>query len=224
MLCPSCGEAVPDGSHLCQSCGWDSYAHGSTPGEERPSREEEGKFHDIRRDVNKPVNRVYIVVAVTIVVLLITTTYVLMLFEAVNDEVPDNVTLNLAPADMRRRSIDGEVYWDAVFHINKVTPREANVRWSDVRVRVWTANGSIVVDDIRPQPDDPGRYDDGDGDRVEIEAWYVDLSGNGGISQNETFKVTGLPEFCEGATVHMTWSGPGEGNGIASSTLPFEFP
>ncbi len=224
MRCPSCGEVVPDGSHLCQSCGWDSYAFGSDPGQEGPSTNR-GRNYDVRRrGLQEPMNRVYLVVVATIVVVLLATTYVLMMFEAIDDEGPDIVKVNLAPAVIQNRTLEDEVHWDATFHVNKVTPRDSIVRWAEVRVSLLSESGDVLVERMELEPDAPLNYDDGTDGLVDIEAWYVDLPTDGRMNSEDRFIITGLDRDHQGCSVILLRRVDSQWEQIASGTLPLEFP
>jgi hypothetical protein len=130
-----------------------------------------------------------------------------------------DIVINIAYPYVSQRDIDGSTYWDVVLNINKITPEHALPAWSDLRIKVISSTGSVLVHPIAMQPD-VGVYDEDDSDGIDVELWYVETAGDDEASAGDAFKLTGLPQYYEGATLEFYHFG----DLVGSITLPPSFP
>ncbi len=134
----------------------------------------------------------------------------------------EKVTVNLAAPQVHQRDINGTPYWDATFTVNKITPKDMTVDWSDVRIVIKSATGSVLVTLTEPIADNPAMYDDDADGSVDVQIWYDEIgaTADGEMEQGEKVKLTGLTYDFQGATVQWLR----DGVLIASATLQTNFP
>jgi hypothetical protein len=101
-----------------------------------------------------------------------------------------------------------------------VTPRDITVAWLNVLVVIKSASGAVLLTETTPRPDAPSYYDDGSSGWVAVQVWYVDTDSDLSLSSGDAFKITGMEDSYEGATVEFTY----QDNVIGSTTLPTDFP
>jgi hypothetical protein len=130
-----------------------------------------------------------------------------------------DIVINLAYPDVTGRTIDGTACWYAVLNINKLTPSRAIVNWSDLRIKAIQSTGSVLVHPSALAPD-TGAYDEDGSDGIDVELWYVETTGNEEVGAGDAFKLTGLPQYYEGATLEFYLFG----DLVGSVTLPPNFP
>jgi hypothetical protein len=130
-------------------------------------------------------------------------------------------TVNMASPEVFHRSIAGDSYWDVTIAVNRVTPRDSDVPWTDLRIVVKATDGHVLNLETRPQINDPSRYDDGSDGSVDVEFWYVEITqGDTDLSTADTIRMTGLSSDYEGALVQLNLSD----ELIGSIVLPTNFP
>jgi hypothetical protein len=119
--------------------------------------------------------------------------------------------------------INGTCYYRAVLNINKVTPKESEVLWDDLRIEIIAYDGNVLVpkspidEDIWGSP----RYDEDDTDGIDVELWYVEVStGDIRASAGDAFILSGLTTAFEHATINIYMFD----NRVASAVLPTDFP
>jgi hypothetical protein len=163
---------------------------------------------------------ILIVVVVIIAIAVVTAMVSLLFLGIVENQGEELTTVNQSMPIVTQRDIDGTVYWDSTSTINMVTPRDADVPWSDVRVDIKAPTGSVLLPLSRPLPDDPSTYDDASGGSVDVEVWFVDVDGDGQLEAGDSLKITGMTNAYEGSIVEMMLSA----RRIAESRLPMDFP
>lgn len=108
---------------------------------------------------------------------------------------------------------DTEDIWDTTSSINKITPKDSTVKWSDMSVVIKDFDGSVLLTKTRPSSD-TGTYGDS------IEVWYIDSAGEGNAADpGDIIKITGMDDGYEGANIEITY----KGNQIASMRLTTDF-
>jgi hypothetical protein len=132
------------------------------------------------------------------------------------------VTMNLASPSVDIMIINDTYYYRAVLNINKITPKEAEVLWDDLRIEIIAYDGNVLVpkspinEDIWGSP----RYDEDDTDGIDVELWYVETStGDIRAGAGDAFILSGLTTAFESATVYIYMFG----NRVATAVLPTNF-
>ena len=148
----------------------------------------------------------------------------LLYWVAVYDAPPDfnvsHTTINIASPVMSNRTIDGEVRWDASFGINKITPKDQTIKWSDLYLVIRRENGSYLQQQLKLEQDDPSRYDNASDGSIKVETWYLDHTGGGkNADSGDVIVVTGLGKGLEGCSVSIMREGYQQG----SIVLPMDF-
>jgi hypothetical protein len=132
----------------------------------------------------------------------------------------EGITVNLSAPTVKPKEIDNETYWDLTFVIFKITHKDQEMLWKDVRLNIKAIDGRPIIMKDKLKSDDPSLYDIGLGPFVEVQCWYNDTPGTVGVvNPGDIIKVTGLPEELQGCTLELIKGG----ERIASATLPSEF-
>jgi hypothetical protein len=243
--CPRCKGFVEDGSSVCPTC--NAQLHGQYRGvgitgpQSRPPPIYAAQRPYVQRAPAPPARpppaypppvpvgptyepmkaRSVLAIALTVLVAVVLTMVIvafLWLAPFEDDTHPSHITVNIASPSVMQRQVDGQAHWDAVLNINKITPRDENVRWTQVGVVVRSAEGS-VLDTTSPLHQDRGVYDDYSGGTVYVEFWFIETSGDDRLSAGDAIKITGMTEAYEGATIELVRGG----DRIGSIVLPTEF-
>jgi hypothetical protein len=85
-------------------------------------------------------------------------------------------------------------------NINKITPKDEKVSWTEVKIIIKGADGSIKVtaDVLTADPGAGGYVSPG-----AIEYWYVEATADTKMSAGDGIKVTGMDASYEGATIEF---------------------
>ena len=143
------------------------------------------------------------------------------IMSSTTETVHEEITLNIGIPSVVQRTISDEAYWDASLNINKLTPKDETVPWSDIRVVVKSALGSVLNAMTRPNADDPFEYDDGSDGSVDVQFWYdTTIPGNDFVMAGDTILITGMTDDYEGATIEIFYLG----EQIGDTTLQTNFP
>jgi hypothetical protein len=132
---------------------------------------------------------------------------------------PGMITVNFQSPSVTQRTIGEEVHYDATLNVNKITPKDERVRYTELRVIMKSASGSVLMTATQPRPHDPTRYDDGSLGLVGVQVWYVSVSGGTDLSAGDALVFSGMTTDYEGATIELTRAG----ERIGSITLPTDF-
>ena len=161
-------------------------------------------------DAVSPVIGTILMVAITVVLAAVLW---LMVSGMISTSEEDKITVNFASPTVQQKT-RVITCWDATININKITPKEEKVLWTEVRILVKASGGSVLntttalVSDATPYHN----Y---------TEFWYVETTaGDDQMSAGDAIKVTGMSDLYEGATVEITKAG----ERIGSTTLPTNFP
>ena len=117
------------------------------------------------------------------------------------------------------------VVFDAVMDIEKVSPNEERVLWTEVTLTIKSSTGSLLKGASALRPDGSLPYDtDADGS-IDVEIWYIETTtGDSKVSASDCVKVTGLstggasPSY-ESASIELFKGG----ERIGSVELPSDF-
>lgn len=129
-----------------------------------------------------------------------------------------HTTVNIAPPQVSTRDVDGVVYHEAVLNINKITPRDDRIVWSDLNIVVRTADGTLLLAPTVPRPDDT--FLAYMGSEIDVHLWYVETGGNNRMDAGDALRITGMTLEFQGATIELFVSG----DSIGSTVLPTNFP
>jgi hypothetical protein len=127
----------------------------------------------------------------------------------------EKITLTLANPFVEPRNTGTAMLHDVTLDIMKKTPRDIPVKWSDVRVVVKGADGSVLLP-VTPVLEDTGIY----GGTVEV--WYSDEAGDRlEADAGDAILITGMEATdYEGAWVEIMR----KGERVGSVVLPTDFP
>ncbi len=106
-----------------------------------------------------------------------------------------------------------------ILNINKITPKELRVHWTNITVEVEDSTGAILIAKS-PLIADTGVYDDEPLDGIDIGLWYIDVSSDDNMGAGDSFKLTGFTTDAEGGKVNIYL----DGVLIWSARLPTDFP
>lgn len=108
-----------------------------------------------------------------------------------NDESSKNLVFG--SPEVTLRPVDDVNFFDITVRLEKFTPKDSIVAWSELRVNIKKSNGELVVRDVRADPDDPFNYYNGTNPAFSIEVWYIDsISRSDRMDPGDSIKVTGL--------------------------------
>ena len=188
-------------------------------------------------DAVSPVIGTILMVAITVVLAAVLW---LMVSGMITDTDEQKTTVNVASPDVTAWSSEidpdpaaanDEYYiYDAVLNINKITPKDDKVLWSEVRLLIKGSDGSVLQTETTLTDDAGASYDrDGTvatgGGVIDVEYWYVETGNDLKMSAGDAVKITGLTagdastDDFQGAQVILKKAG----EQIGSITLPTDF-
>ncbi len=136
------------------------------------------------------------------------------------DTDEEKFTVQIGSPEITTRLSGEEVIWDATLPILKVTPKDEKARWTDVKVVVKSADGSVLNELSQLQPYPTDITDSGVGD-ADIQLWFVDATGDGIVSAGDKILVTCMNgRQYEGALLQLVTGG----HLIGDARLPTDFP
>ena len=173
-------------------------------------------------DAVSPVIGTILMVAITVVLAAVLW---LMVSGMISTSDEDKITVNLASPNVQkfdtRTAAALDYRWDATLNVNKITPKDQKVLWSEVKVIIKASSGSILNAATGPLTDLGAVYDTDAADgTVTVEFWFVETGGNLQMNAGDAIKVTGMADTYEGATLELTKAG----ERIGSATMPTNFP
>ena len=179
-------------------------------------------------DAVSPVIGTILMVAITVVLAAVLW---LMVSGMISTEESDKTTVNLASPSVKSFDVTERTTacWDVTLNINKITPKDDKVKWSELRVIVKGEDGSVLNQAATPNAN-TGVYA-GDATSLipagTVEFWYVEVTaGDLKMDAGDGVKITGMTDGTgvtddyQGASVEWTKGG----ERIASATLPTNFP
>lgn len=168
-------------------------------------------------DAVSPVIGTILMVAITVVLAAVLWLMVSGMIQEPDDE---KLTLQLSSPSVTRineRPVGTAIVcWDGVLNINKMTPKDEKVQWSEVRISIKDSTGSILMVATTVGDDSAATYDP----TPVVEFWFVDIQGDAKVGAGDSIKITGMIATYEGADVQITKAG----KIIADTTLPTDFP
>ena len=168
-------------------------------------------------DAVSPVIGTILMVAITVVLAAVLW---LMVSGMISTSDEDKITVNLASPNVQQRTAGATQIWDATLNINKMTPKDEKVLWTEVKVIIKASSGSILDTATVPLLDGSVAYDDDAAGGVTVEFWYVETGANTQMNAGDAIKITGMADTYEGATLELTKAG----ERIGSATMPTNFP
>jgi hypothetical protein len=139
----------------------------------------------------------------------------------ISTEESDKTTVTLANPSVRSETRTNPC-WDVTLNVQKITPKDVKVKWTELRVIIKSDSGSILNTASTVAADDDTLYNDpaGTGPAV-VQFWFVEVTtGDDKLDAGDGIKITGMDNTYEGADVEFTKGG----ERIASATLPTNFP
>ena len=225
MTCPRCGATVNQKTQLCPEC---NYPAGDTVQPSNGHPPQQTSFHPHLLSQLQPqressqITLMIPLVVIIVIVVIISLLYLDWLYVSgrLFSSEEEIVVIELLDPSMEQQSIGDETYWDVTCQVNRITPSDSKVSWESVRVGVFKGPYRDVLIVMTPfEPDDPSVYDDGTDGVVDVQLWYLDMDGDGFIDRSDRFKITGLTENFEGATIEIDVVG----DNIGSFLLPTNF-
>jgi hypothetical protein len=134
-------------------------------------------------------------------------------------------TMNLASPAMTQQSRGAplQACWDTTLNINKLTPSDVKVLWSELKISVKSVSGSVLYSQNSPAVD-TGVY----ANDFVVRTWYVETGANTQLNAGDAIKITsmgngvsplGLADY-QGALIEF-YKG---GQLIGAANLPTNFP
>jgi flagellin-like protein len=162
-------------------------------------------------DAVSPVIGTILMVAITVVLAAVLW---LMVSGMISSDDDEKTTINLAAPQVSQKS-DNATRWNVRIDINKITPKDVKVLWTEAKIIVKSSTGSVLDPATDLLADTGGPY-------ANTSAFYYveTTSGDTKLGAGDGLKLTGLTQTYEGATVELTKGG----ERIASATLPTNFP
>jgi flagellin-like protein len=163
-------------------------------------------------DAVSPVIGTILMVAITVVLAAVLW---LMVSGMISTEESDKTTVTLANPSVKSETRT-TACWDVTLNIQKITPKDVKVKWTELRIIVKGEDGSVLNQATTPAVD-AGVYVD----PAAVEFWFVEVTaGDDKLDAGDGIKITGMDVTYEGAYIEMTKGG----ERIASATLPTNFP
>ena len=171
-------------------------------------------------DAVSPVIGTILMVAITVVLAAVLW---LMVSGMISTDESDKTTVNLASPSVQSLDVTERTTacWDVTLNVNKITPKDDKVKWSELRIVVKGADGSVLNQATTPAANTGAYTGDDLSTAVAVQFWYVEVTaGDLKMDAGDGVKITGMTDIYEGASVEWTKGG----ERIASATLPTNFP
>ena len=164
-------------------------------------------------DAVSPVIGTILMVAITVVLAAVLWLMVSGMISTGNES---KTTVNIASPIVQQVN-RGAVGWDVTMNINKITPSDVKVLWTELKITIKSASGSILLAQTTCIADIyPVAYPN----VGIIGKYFVDVAGDGKLGAGDAIKITGMDATYEGALVEIAKGG----QLIGSSNLPTNFP
>jgi flagellin-like protein len=168
-------------------------------------------------DAVSPVIGTILMVAITVVLAAVLWLMVSGMISTGNET---KTTVNIASPNVQHieRPV-GTVGWDVSLNINKITPSDVKILWTELKITVKSATGSVLQAQISPIADIAPPYPN-----VGTLGYYFVETGTGTaasqMNAGDAIKITGMTGAWEGAHVELSKGG----QLIGSCELPTNFP
>lgn len=174
-------------------------------------------------DAVSPVIGTILMVAITVVLAAVLW---LMVSGMIQDPEDEKLTIQLSSPSVTQYT-RGISTWDAVLNINKMTPKDEKVQWTEIRIAIKDSDGSILNSATAAPTSDTSTYNDPvTGATTDVQFWFVDIAGDGKMGAGDNIKITGIDDGAalgndyQGATIQILKAG----KIIGDTTLPTDFP
>ncbi|MCK5414689.1 MAG: hypothetical protein KAJ35_04845 [Thermoplasmata archaeon] len=153
----------------------------------------------------KPIPVKGAVFAVVVVISLIAMLAYLLDLSSYESPEPKKI-ITLSFPEVSHREVEGINHTDVSAEVQKLTPKDGRYVWSELRISITSEDGTVIIKNVKPIPDDPSRYSTGT--QPQIEVWYVDsFAETGEIDPGDSIKVTGISEDLQLAIVKLRLDG-----------------
>ena len=165
-------------------------------------------------DAVSPVIGTILMVAITVVLAAVLWLMVSGMISTGNES---KTTVNIASPVVQQVMRPG-IGWDVTMNINKITPSDVKVLWTELKLTIKSASGSILQVQISPVADiAPAVYPN----VGTLGIYFVEVTaGDTKLGAGDALKVTGMTNAFEGAHIELSKGG----QLIGSSDLPTNFP
>ncbi len=177
-------------------------------------------------DAVSPVIGTILMVAITVVLAAVLW---LMVSGMIQEPDSEKLTVQLSsPSVTQYERPAGTATWDAVLNIQQMTPKDEKVKWTEIRVSIKDADGSILNGASTVSDDGTSTYTTpATGATTDVLFWFVDIQGDGKVGAGDAIKITGMDNGdgtlgtndYQGALVQILKGG----KIIADATLPTDF-
>ena len=122
---------------------------------------------------------------------------------------------SLAMPWIERWDEDNVTVWNVRVDVNRISPEDAEIPWSDLRLGVYDKSGTLI---LPPQP--LREWTDSESSTSPV-VWFVETTSyDTNMHPGDGIKLTGIDRTYEGATIELRING----EKCASVPLPKEFP
>ena len=167
-------------------------------------------------DAVSPVIGTILMVAITVVLAAVLW---LMVSGMIQDPEDEKLTVQLSSPAVTQYTRGTTVCWDGVLNIQKLTPKDEKVQWTEVKVAIKNSDGSIL-NSASDVTSDTSTYNVDPVAPGDVEFWYVDISGDAKVGAGDSIKITGMDNTYEGALIQIMKAG----KIIGDTTLRTDFP
>jgi hypothetical protein len=130
-------------------------------------------------------------------------------------EEEEKLTLTLSNPSVEPRDTGTTTVYDCSMFIQKITPRDMTVKWSELSIVIKSHDGSVLISKTTPS-EDTGSYSE------TVEVWYSDEAGDReNADTGDELVISGMSkQDYQGAQVEVVR----KGDRVASVILPTNFP
>jgi len=169
-------------------------------------------------DAVSPVIGTILMVAITVVLAAVLWLMVSGMISTGNES---KTTVNLASPNVQQVTRGVTVVWDVTMNVNKITPSDVKILWSELKLTIKSSAGSILLSQNAAAIPLDGSAAYSVAVPPLVERWYVEtVVGDTKMNAGDAIKITGMPVAYEGALVEISKGG----QLIGSSNLPTNFP
>ena len=142
-------------------------------------------------------------------------------YVAIDDDPHFHTTVNLSSPSLVRDGSDEIPTWEMTSNVNKVTPRDDKIHYSQVRITIRSSDGTSMVEKAKPMPEDPSGTTQTSGI---VQIWFNDTNDNGDLDAGDVMRITGISTDHEGALVLIIFKWREIDQQVGTIQLPLEFP
>ena len=168
-------------------------------------------------DAVSPVIGTILMVAITVVLAAVLW---LMVSGMIGGQEEQKITVNLGSPSTPEKFTRTTACWDTSMNINRITPKDQKVLWSELKILIKGSTGSLLLTATTPTADPGAALYVAPLTVNGCYVYFVETGANTKLDAGDTVKIVSMSTAYEGATVELTKAG----NLIASATLPTNFP